>query len=304
MLQRKNRIFWLYALIIAALGLYAWRLQVQKERQVAAYEQQYRTLIAAHNHLEQAITYRLSQIHAYCDAYRISEFEVLRMQGKYVAKAAEALSQFSREEINRSIIFDPDIQGMLPQVRRSILPDSATTAFFKQENDFADSLRLFSRKYEKELVALELLFSKERRAAAESIIAGSRPDQKALFLALARVGHAAAANCSLAFLHSRMPEKKHFSIPIMPVPVFEGTCHRAGETIRGEVGACIYPAHTENVTYWVNGKPLPQVSGPGKYSAIFRHTGAQEISIQADVHNPLTGETKPYSKTTIIQVCD
>ncbi len=304
MMHAKSRIFWLYALVITALGLYAWHLHAEKKRQMAAYEQQYRTLLAAYNHLDEGISYRLSQIRSYSAAYRMPEFDTLRMQGEYIAKAAEALTNFSREEISRAITYNPDIPDLLPQVQQIILPDSAAAAFFQQDKDFEYSLRLFSRKYETELAALEPLFSNERRAADERIIAGNRPDQKAMFLTLSMVRHSVAANRSLAFLYSRMPNEAPSPIPVMPVPVLKGTCHRAGETIRGEVEAHIYPVNTKNVTYWVNGKPLPRVSGPSKYNAVFGHAGPQRLSIKADVHNPLTEETKPFSKTTIIQVCD
>lgn len=304
MLQTNHRIFLLYILAIAALTLYAWRLHVQKERQMAAYERQYQTLLAAYNHLDQGMIYRLDQIKMYSDAYLLPESEVVRMQGEYVAQAAKASSDFSRKEIYQALKPGTYIEEWLPRVQRRILPDSAATVFFQQDQDFSDSLRLFSRKYEQELAALEPFFSKERRAAAESILAGNRPDQKAMLLAVSMVRQQAAADRSLSFLQSRIPDEAPSSIPVMPVPVFEGTCHRAGETIRGDVAAHICPVHTENVTYWVNGKPLPRIPGPSKYSAVFGYAGPQHLSIKADLHNLLTGEVKPFTKTTTILVCE
>lgn len=305
MLQTNHRIFPLYILAIAALALYAWRLHVQKERQMAAYEQQYQTLLAAYNHLDQGISYHLDQIQMYSDAYRMPELEAQRMQGEYVAQAAKALSDFSHKEIYQALKPGTYIEEWLPRVQRRILPDSAATAFFQQDQDFADSLRLFSRQYEQELAAFEPFFSKERRAAAEHILAGNRPDQKAMLLTASLVRQAAAANRSLAFLHNRLADGRPSRLPqTMPIPVLEGTCHRAGETIRGEVAAHICPVHTENVTYWVNGKPLSRVPGPSKYSAVFGYAGPQHLSIKADLYNPLTGEVKPFTKTTTILVCE
>ena len=303
----NTRIFPLYALVITALALYAWHLQAQKERQMAVYERQNQILLAVHDRLEKSTNHLLGRLRENSDAYPIPESETLYMQGKYVFKAAEALSQFSSKEISRSLDLVPDVQGWLPRVQRRILSDSAAAVFFQREKDFADSLRLFSRKYDTEFAAFKSFFSTERRAAAEHILDGNRPDQKAMFLVVARVRHTAAANHLLAFWNSCIADGVEYSrLPqIMPIPILEGTtCHRVGQTIRGEVEVCFDPINSKNVTYSVNGKPLPGITGPGKYNTAFRHAGLHQISLEAKLHNPLTGETKPFSKTTSIQVCD
>jgi len=303
-MQTKHRIFPLYALVITALALYVWHLHAQKKRQMAAYEQQQRTLLAAYHHLEQGIIYHLDPIRMYSDAYRMPESEMVRIQGEYVAQAAKALSDFSRKEISRALKYEPYSEEWLPRVQRRILPDTAAAAFFQRDKDFADSLRLFSRKYEQELAALEPFFSQERRAAAESILAGNRPDQKVMLLAASMVRQVAAANRSLFFLHSRM-EVDDYRLPkVIPVPVLEGTCHRAGETIRGEVIARSYSEITENLTYWVHDKPIRQELGLGKYRMVPRSAGQHRLPVRIEVQDPLTGEVKPYAKTTTILVCE
>jgi hypothetical protein len=301
---QKFNIFWLYALVITALGLYAWHLHAEKKRQMATYEQQFRRLIATHNHLEQSASHHLGQIQMYCDAYRMPESETLRMHGIYVDKAARSLSLFSWAELFQALEYDPSAQEMIPRAQRHILSAPTTAAFFQQEKDFADSLRLFSQNNETELAALEPLFSNERRAAAERIIAGNRPDQKVMFLALARVRHMVAANRSLAFLHRQIADGKSRFPQIMPIPVLEGTCHRAGETIRGEVIARSYSEMADNLTFFANEKPIRQELGLGKFSTLCRSAGLLRVPVQVDVQNPLTGEIKPYTQNTFIHVCE
>ncbi len=303
-MQAKYRIFWLYAVLITTLGGYAWHLHAKKKRQMAAYEQQYRTLLAAYNHLDEGISYRPGHIRLYSDTYYMPVSDSLWMKGKYIAEAAGALSNFSREELSRSLKYDPQVQEMLPRVQRHILSDSAAAAFFQGENDFADSLRMFSRKYEQELAALEPFFSNERRAAANHILDGNRPDQKALFLTLSMVRHAAAANRSLAFWHSRMPIATPFQTLIMPVPVLEGTCHRAGETIRGKVLAHSYFTNAKNLSFWVKESPVQQELRLGKFSTVFRSAGRHRLPVRIEVHNPLNGDIATYTITTTIIVCE
>ena len=305
-MQANTRIFSLYALVITALALYAWHLQAQKERQMAVYEQQNQVLLAAHNHLQRSIIQQLGSIRMYSDAYRIPELETLRMQGEYIAKAEEELSQFSDKEISRTLDYDAYVQEWLPRVQRRILSDSAAAVFFQQEKDFADSLRLFSRKYDTELAALEPFFSTERRAAAEQILDGTRPDQKAMFLTVARVRHATAANHLLAFWNSCIADGVEYSrFPqIMPIPILEGTCHRVGQTIRGEVMARSYSNTADNLTFLVNEKPVQRELGLGKFSNVFRSSGQHRLSVRVDVQNPLTGEVRKYTQKTTIIVCE
>lgn len=304
-MQTKHRIFLLYILAIAALTPYAWRLHVQKERQMAAYEQQYQTLLAAYNHLDQGISYHLDQIQMYSDVYRMPELEAQRMQGEYVAHAAKALSDFSHKEIYQALKPGTYIEEWLPRVQRRILPDSAATAFFQQYQDFADSLRLFSRQYEQELAAFEPFFSKERRAAAEHILAGNRPDQKAMLLTASLVRQAAAANRSLAFLHNRLADGRPSRLPqTMPIPVLEGTCHRAGETIRGEVMARSYSDMVDHLSFFANGKPIRQELGLGKYQMVPRSARQHRLPVRIEIKHPITAEVKSYTKTTTILVCE
>lgn len=302
----NTRIFPLYALVITVLALYAWHLQAQKERQMATYERQYQILNAVHNRLENSTSHLLELLRENSDAYPVPELETLRVQGEYVVKAAEALSQFSHDEISRSLDYDAYVQEWLPRVQRRILSDSAAAVFFQREKDFVDSLRLFSRKYDTELAVLEPFFSTERRAAAEHILDGNRPDQKAMFLTVARVRHAATANHLLAFWNSCIADGVEYSrLPqIMPIPILEGTCHRVGQTIRGEVMARSYSNAADNLTFLVNEKPVQLELGLGKFSNVFRSSGQHRLSVRVDVQHPLTGEVRNYTQKTTILVCE
>ena len=301
----NTRIFPLYALVITALALYAWHLQAHKERQVAVYERQFRTILQMRRSFNQRMISHLNQLAEAAQASPSSHNQEIYLHGKSINQMVEAFEYLSTSKLFTTIPFEVLVREKSHEPLKNILTELPYSTFYQRGSAFADSLHYFTHNHKLQRAALAPFFANERQAAVVNITSGHRSDQMALLLFLSDINYRIAANKTLELLANQTYDNYRLPLgSLFPVLSLEGDCHHKGVPIRGVVSAQPYYRSTSNLNYFVQNHKLSTERGLGKFQFVFHEAGMRNLPVKIEVQQPLTQVTFEYFKTFTFKVCE
>lgn len=142
------------------------------------------------------------------------------------------------------------------------------------------------------------------RANWAALSPGLGPEQAAAGL-LNLIGRIRAAG--LTAIHTCYQETQPRGIidrAWMPIMSTVRSVLRPGELFEANIFLTEYSPRTENLTVFVNDKPVAINDGLAHYRRRFHRPGIHQLNVQIDVYNRLTEEIKPFYKTFEVLVAE
>jgi hypothetical protein len=302
----QKRIYTFYAIAISVLGLYAFQVSREKQRQYIRYFEMLDVSKKANDGMVRNSWHFIKEIYKTSDAYRNDYNENIRKKAEYIENSIKNANKITQNEIETAILFLQSEVNYMPFLKDILETSTQQSAFIQENQTFVDSLFLLCIKDEKTTTTLDAIFAFRKNMDLQAILNSKRNDQKAIMISAINLSNAAAA-CKVAnYLDSKIhiEDFPNFDA-LMPVLTNSPKCVRVGEIFKGEVFSAPYQNKVHsNVTCEVNGKTLPIVGGFGKFQEEYTTSGKKKLEVKFLVRNPLTQQIKNYTREFQIQICD